>query len=230
MARKAQKRYETMDKPYAERLRELIDRDGITQSTLAAALGIQRQTVSNYANGQSSPDAETVVKIADYFHVTSDSLLGRISDEGEARNAAQAAVNWTGLSEKSIGRLHQLQQLGFDMSTLDSLLEELAFYRTVLDDVKMVSHYAKFIQEQTKSGEEYEIPADEQAAINLLSDRGYSIDSHTGAAQKWANSAGAALTEFLSDMVYTPESIRKLHDTEDKVFIMELKTKAKEDS
>ena len=60
------------------RLQELMGREPrTTQPQLAKALGIQRQTVSNYANGQSSPDWKTLAAIADYFHVSADWLLGR---------------------------------------------------------------------------------------------------------------------------------------------------------
>ena len=51
-----------------------------SQQTLANYLGVSAQTISLYANGSSKPDWKTIVKIADFFHVSTDYLLGRIND------------------------------------------------------------------------------------------------------------------------------------------------------
>lgn len=48
-----------------------------TQQEIADFLGITRPTYSRYENGEREPDYETLKKIADYFDVTTDYLLGR---------------------------------------------------------------------------------------------------------------------------------------------------------
>ena len=62
-----------------EILAELQQDRGLTQKDLGEILCVSSGTVSNYENGVHMPDAEKLVVLADYFHVTSDYLLGRTS-------------------------------------------------------------------------------------------------------------------------------------------------------
>lgn len=56
---------------------ELRMEKGIFQKELAACLKVSVGTVSNYENGRHYPDPATLCKIADFFGVTTDYLLGR---------------------------------------------------------------------------------------------------------------------------------------------------------
>ena len=49
---------------------------GYTQDGLAEALGLSRSAVSMYENGNREPDFETLEKIADFFNVDMNYLLG----------------------------------------------------------------------------------------------------------------------------------------------------------
>lgn len=49
----------------------------ISQQEIADIIGTKRSTVSMWELGASDPDTETLAKIADYFGVTTDYLLGR---------------------------------------------------------------------------------------------------------------------------------------------------------
>lgn len=46
-------------------------------SEIAREIGIRRSTLHNYRNRKLLPSAETLLKIADYFGVSTDYLLGR---------------------------------------------------------------------------------------------------------------------------------------------------------
>lgn len=59
------------------RLAEILAETGTTHQALADALGLNRTTISHYAAGRNEPDIETLIRIADYFHVTVDYLVGR---------------------------------------------------------------------------------------------------------------------------------------------------------
>lgn len=61
----------------SERLSELRQDRGLTQKELADILRVGPSTISHYEHGKYLPDAETLVVLADYFHVTTDYLLGR---------------------------------------------------------------------------------------------------------------------------------------------------------
>ena len=61
----------------AKRLKELRERKGIPQAELASVLDVAQQTVASWEREKSSPNYDILQKIADYFHVSTDSLLGR---------------------------------------------------------------------------------------------------------------------------------------------------------
>lgn len=67
---------------FNEILEELRKEKRITQRELAAKLGIARTTYSGYENGTRQPDQRTLNKIADYFGVSVDYLLGRTKTRG----------------------------------------------------------------------------------------------------------------------------------------------------
>ena len=48
----------------------------ISQQKLADILGVSRSTVAMWENGLSQPDNDTLIRIANYFNVSTDYLLG----------------------------------------------------------------------------------------------------------------------------------------------------------
>lgn len=64
---------------FGEILAELRQDRGLTQRDLAKLFFVTPGTISNYEKGRHLPDAERLIKIADYFSVTTDYLLGRSS-------------------------------------------------------------------------------------------------------------------------------------------------------
>ncbi len=57
--------------------RKLRTSSNLTQNAIAERLGISRSTIGMYETGAREPDFETLEKIADYFNVDTDFLLGR---------------------------------------------------------------------------------------------------------------------------------------------------------
>jgi transcriptional regulator with XRE-family HTH domain len=62
-----------------DRIRILRERKGLSQKHLAYKLGIPNQSLSNYERGFREAPAEVLRKIADFFGVSVDYLLGRES-------------------------------------------------------------------------------------------------------------------------------------------------------
>lgn len=62
---------------FGKTLQNLRIERGIFQKELAAALHLSVGTVSNYEEGVHFPDLEMLCRIADYFQVSTDYLLGR---------------------------------------------------------------------------------------------------------------------------------------------------------
>lgn len=59
------------------KLKELRVSENLTQKELANKLEITQFTYSNYETGFTEPSIETLVKLADHYHVTLDYLVGR---------------------------------------------------------------------------------------------------------------------------------------------------------
>ena len=57
-------------------LRQLRKSHHMTQKELGARLGLSKAVVSKYENGMGYPAYDTLIRIADYFKVTTDYLLG----------------------------------------------------------------------------------------------------------------------------------------------------------
>ena len=58
-------------------LRELRKKRGLTQSAIACALGVSQNSYSYLETGRVKLDGETLCRLADYFQVSTDCILGR---------------------------------------------------------------------------------------------------------------------------------------------------------
>ncbi len=58
-----------------KRIAEIRKERGLTQEGLAEICSVTRQTISNWENGKSYPDLETLVLISDTFDVSLDAML-----------------------------------------------------------------------------------------------------------------------------------------------------------
>lgn len=66
-----------MKNKIAERLKELLMEEKITVNKLATDLGISNSVVYYWVNGKTTPNADYIIAIADYFNISTDYLLGR---------------------------------------------------------------------------------------------------------------------------------------------------------
>lgn len=105
------------------RLKQIRKERGVKQTTLCAALGIAQSTLSSWENSIYEPDQNTTLKLADYFGVTVDYLLGR--DEPSLTPTPAPADNT--ITEE------RLRALGIDTDKLENLTDEqLSVIRTTL--------------------------------------------------------------------------------------------------
>lgn len=81
-----------------ELIAELRQDRGLTQKELGDILCVSSGTISNYENGVHLPDVNKVIALANYFHVTTDYLLGRTSSNLPVELLQQAITN-----EKTLG-------------------------------------------------------------------------------------------------------------------------------
>lgn len=65
---------------FSLRLKELRKTNNLTLEQLGKNIGSTKATMSNYETGQKKPSLDMVIKIADYFQVSIDYLVGRTDD------------------------------------------------------------------------------------------------------------------------------------------------------
>ncbi|MFA9354537.1 helix-turn-helix domain-containing protein [Pediococcus pentosaceus] len=70
------------------RLKELRKQRHISQRDLADKLQVAQQTIGGWETGRTEPNNELLSKVADFFGVTVDYLLGRTDDRHEEVLAA----------------------------------------------------------------------------------------------------------------------------------------------
>lgn len=89
------------DSVFPERFRNLMSLNNVTQGTLAKIIGVKRQSISLWANGDTRPDILSLVKIAKYFDVSTDYLLG-LTDVKSTDRATKELCDTLGLSEEIV--------------------------------------------------------------------------------------------------------------------------------
>lgn len=69
-----------MKKLFGERLKELRKQKGILQKDLTNLLNVRNTTISMWETGATEPDLTALIKLAIFFEVSTDYLLG-LEDE-----------------------------------------------------------------------------------------------------------------------------------------------------
>ena len=80
---------------FAVNLSKLRHEKGLSQRQAAAAFGVSQALLSHYETGAREPKLEFVVKVSDYYSVTTDYILGRTDERGDG--ASRLAVTLSGL-------------------------------------------------------------------------------------------------------------------------------------
>lgn len=99
------------------KLRELRENRQLSMAQLAIVIGVSDAAISNWENGVNEPKASYLIKLADYFGVTADELLGR-EDYGTGNVVIQGA-QLSAFDERLLQVVHMLtledqyQVLGF---------------------------------------------------------------------------------------------------------------------
>ncbi len=105
-------------KVFADRLSDLIvtakKKDGKDIRTLEKEIGISRAALSKYQNDEAEPGINAIKKIADYFSVSVDWLLG-ISNNRILEN--QDIGKRFGLSDEAIRVLAEINRIGYATKT-----------------------------------------------------------------------------------------------------------------
>ena len=75
---------------FIKRLEELMEESNISEYKLTQELQLSKSAIWNWKKG-CQPSADKVIKLADYFEVSTDYLLGRSDETGIVRSNANLA-------------------------------------------------------------------------------------------------------------------------------------------
>ena len=114
----------TLEK-FPERLKEIIGERDVTLRELVKRLNVSLGILSDWQNGNKKPKVESVIKLASYFDVSTDYLLG-LTDIRSVDDSVQAVARKTGLSEKAIDVLSEMSK-----ADVDKLSKMIEFYNTI---------------------------------------------------------------------------------------------------
>lgn len=100
-----------IDGNFAKLLSELLQKvktkNGIIQDDVAKSIGVSRQALGKWANGETVPDIIDLKKLARYFNVSADYLLG-LNDIQTTNPDLIKACKYTGLDEVSINKIAKI--------------------------------------------------------------------------------------------------------------------------
>ena len=84
---------------FGENLKNLRKGRGMTQSELGGKIGLSKAVISKYETGLGYPSFDVLIRIAKFFGVTTDFLLGVSGDK---------LMDITGLTESQADALHRM--------------------------------------------------------------------------------------------------------------------------
>lgn len=129
MARKP--RVSTLEtKQFADQLDELVRKkkeSGITQADICKTTGLADSSMSAWLNDQASPTLEAINKLADYFNVSTDFLLGRTLIESKDVEF-RAFCEYTGLSPAAVNVFRKYKLIYPDrLDAINTVMENEQF-------------------------------------------------------------------------------------------------------
>ncbi len=152
-----------------EKIRELRKRDGRKQEDLAIALGVTCQAVSRWEANGGYPDMNMIPAIANYFHVSIDSLFGYDNDrECRIREYTEKAQVMLGTGQDMTECIDLLRKGIEEFPGEQGLMKSLAIALTKQgwnckgEDSRLFFEEAVAIYEKL-------LPADESCILPLLS-------------------------------------------------------------
>ena len=184
------------DSIFAKRLRELLsvkEERGFTLSSMADEIKIARQTLSKYRNGDTNPDIDVLKKIATYFNVSADYLIG-VSDVASLDADLKSSCKYTGLTELAVKKLHELKYNNNNDNYSNYPCSEIA--SLIISDDKFVEEVSRYIC-YDKYKVEIKVPID---GIIDISDKPIkiSLEGETVVIRKGSN----YVTNILEDSFY----------------------------
>lgn len=106
-------------------LKHLREERKITQKELAKYLGVSDRSVGYYENGKRTPPPDMLEKIADFYNVSVDYLLGRTYDRKPRRKKSFDSSELVDLLPEEYRELFKEQNLGYIKFAKEMMKEEI---------------------------------------------------------------------------------------------------------
>lgn len=144
---------------FCRRLYSLMDSNATRQEDIAKVVEVKRQTVGYWCNGKTVPDAVALGKIAQYFNVSADYLLGltdcpasyqnrsHTKEADPVQDACRRAVATFGEQPQTIVAIEELSELqkeickylrGDKKYSLEHISEEMADVEIMLAQLRVI--------------------------------------------------------------------------------------------
>ena len=151
------------NEPFACRLRALLEENNISQSELAAEIGVTRQAISNYTLGNTVPNADVLVRLSKKYNVSVDYLLG-LAKTPVTDKDINFICEYTGLSFQSVDRLHNTRDKEYNKE-INFILDDSVFFTCfsrLCDDINLyrerynvlVDTYTKYVENEKEENAE----------------------------------------------------------------------------
>lgn len=109
-----------------KRVIDLINKNNINQKILASEIGITEATLSRNLNGIHEPKGEVILKIANYFNVSSDYLLGKTDEP--IYKADIVDIQSSGVTELQMEFLKRIEDL--NVKDIEQVLDYIDFLKS----------------------------------------------------------------------------------------------------
>ena len=126
---------------FGKRLRKLRKEKGYTQQDVADYLGVNRATIAGYETKGIQPGHDTLVKLANYFDVSVDYLLGNTDEKSNADKIKKAISDdpelvefWDKAKDREDLQLMLKQTKDLKPSTIKQIIEIIKTFEKEQDD------------------------------------------------------------------------------------------------
>lgn len=94
---------------FGDRLKELRKNKNLSQEKLGEFLGVSSNAVYSWEVGRSQPSIEIITKLADYFNVTTDYLLGFNQNDLDNMEKLKIALKEVGIMAQDDLTIEELE-------------------------------------------------------------------------------------------------------------------------
>lgn len=139
------------DKIMTARLKELRLNKGVSQIEVARWLSVSRTSYTKYETGVYEPSIETLIKLAEFYGVTVDYIIGHSNEQVTLETCNDDEVNIITLYRR-YGNKEVVRNLLSEADTLANLTEEeqaliLNYRKSVKSSKRSLLDYSEFLVE-----------------------------------------------------------------------------------